>query len=159
MQELRNLVEETANKNNSKLDVKELVKEISNFIVNNNNTTSFSSSNLLNNRKEENLNIEQRHQLLAEEQWQQLQVSLSSIRDMMKKQQITFQDQHQKVLEVLIAREKKLDFAGESEQVHFFASEREVEQLLNHNQKYFTNIILASSVLVPIFTWALCKFV
>ena len=76
---------------------------------------------------------------MTDEQWQQLLVSVSNIVDLVRKQQTTFQEQNQK-LEVLIARVKKLDFASESEQVHFFASEREVEQLLNHNQKYFTNI-------------------
>ena len=152
MQELRNLVEHTANKNNTKLDIQELANEISTMIGSKDSNTSIPSNNLPFRREED------RTEQLTEEQWQQLLVSLSSIMDLVRKQQTIFQEQHQK-LEVLIAREKKLDFSGEGEQVHFFASEREVEQLLHHNQKYFTKIVLVSSVLIPIFTWALCKYV
>ena len=156
MQELRNLVEDTANKSNSKLDIQELAKEISTLIVTKSNTTTLiPSSSLLNRNRNGEEKVEQQ---MTDEQWQQLLVSVSNIVDLVGKQQTTFQEQNQK-LEVLIARVKKLDFASESEQVHFFASEREVEQLLNHNQKYFTNIIFASSLIIPICTWALCKFV
>lgn len=153
MRELKELVASTAN-GNSNIDIHQLAKEISLFIKNNNPNSHYSNDVMIKNKEEVK-------QELGEGQWKELLVSLASIKDFLIQQQTIHQEQHQK-LEFLIARERKLDSAGEGkpgDEAHFFVSENEVKNLLTDNQKYFKNMIVASSVIIPVFTWALCKFV
>lgn len=137
MKELRDLVQDTAsangkNLNHAPIDVEALSKEISNSIKQ--QFAEYSSSALQSSHGE------------GEKRLQEL---LTQIQD-----SFVAQSNAHIQLETLLATH----LTGEGNNKPLVLGERELTALLGVQKRDLTSLIVTSSILIPICTWALCKF-
>jgi len=142
MKELRNLVEEATVKNPSTLSIEEIKDEV--LAVIKQQIVSHSSQGIT-------------LQELPEEKWNNLEDSFSEILNIIKKNHEVYLQQHQKLESLLV-----LQNANDGNQVshkHFVIAEPDIKDLFSTQTEDFRRLVVISSIMVPICTWVLCKFV
>ena len=96
-------------------------------------------------------------QELPEEKWNNLEDSFSEILNIIKKNHEVYLQQHQKLESLLV-----LQNANDGNQVshkHFVIAEPDIKDLFSTQTEDFRRLVVISSIMVPICTWVLCKFV
>lgn len=142
MKELRNLVEEATVKNQSTLSMEEMRNEVLSVIKQ--HIVSHSSQGIT-------------VQELPEEKWSQLDNSFFQISENIKKNHEVLLQQHQKLESLLVL--KNADGGYQDSQKHFVIAEPDIKNLFSNQTEDFRRLVVISSIMVPICTWALCKFV
>lgn len=141
MKELRSLVEEATVKNNSTFNVEEVKNEV--IAVIKQHIVSDPSKGIT-------------VQELPQEKWNQLEDSFSEISKTILRNHEVYLQQHQKLESLLVLKNANDNY--ENSQKHFVIAEPDIKDLFSNQTEDFRRLITITSIMVPICTWALCRF-
>lgn len=141
MNELRNLVKESAKSSSVIVNAEELSREFSSVIQDN------------------FLPVVERLQLqpLPEEKWKEIQSSFSSVIKMLDEQENVTQELNKKLDAILTSG--ALNYDGEGFKRQFVISEAEVKAILAKEREQLTRIVLVCAAVIPLCTFVINKFI
>jgi len=137
MKELRNLVEEATKKNETALNMEEFKKDVSTVI-----------KREIMNKSSEAVVLQE----LPEDRWNDLKNVVSDLASSLKENHQGYLQQHQQLVESLLSM-PNVSIRQEK------PTEPNINDLFSNQTEDVRRLVMISSIMVPICTWVLCKFV
>ena len=96
---------------------------------------------------------------IPEEKWIQLQNSFSDVINVVKNNHDIYLKQNQKLETLLVTGIQLNSDNPDIQNKQFILAEKELKDLFSNQTEDFRRLVMISSILIPVCTWALCKFV